>query len=91
MGLFLPTTSGNHVAGLQSTEDHQAGFLFLLQLLPLQGLGKGTQSLVISSAMVVAMPTCILSHFMGPIMERTDHRGVYVTASVMIYHKLLKA
>lgn len=99
MGLFT-TTPETIVAGFQSTEDISAGFLVSAVPLPLpvpmEGLGKGTQSLVISlfRYVVVIMPTAyLLSHFMGPdgVWNAFWITEVFTAiVSVMIYHKTLK-
>lgn len=99
MGLFT-TTPETIVAGSRALKIISAGFLVSAVSVTtsgaMEGLGKGTQSLVISlfRYVVVIMPTAyLLSHFMGPdgVWNAFWITEVFTAiVSVMIYHKTLK-
>ena len=99
MGLFT-TTPETIAAGSRALKIISAGFLVSAVSVTtsgaMEGLGKGTQSLVISlfRYVVVIMPTAyLLSHFMGPdgVWNAFWITEVFTAiVSVMIYHKTLK-
>lgn len=99
MGLFT-TTPETIAAGSRALRIISAGFLVSAVSVTtsgaMEGLGKGTQSLVISlfRYVVVIMPTAyLLSHFMGPdgVWNAFWITEVFTAiVSVMIYHKTLK-
>ena len=99
MGLFT-TTPETIAAGSRALKIISAGFLVSAVSVTtsgaMEGLGKGTQSLVISlfRHVVVIMPTAyLLSHFMGPdgVWNAFWITEVFTAiVSVMIYHKTLK-
>ena len=99
MGLFT-TTPETIAAGSRALKIISAGFLVSAVSVTasgaLEGLGKGTQSLVISlfRYVVVIMPTAyLLSRFMGPdgVWNAFWITEVFTAiVSVMVYHKTLK-
>ena len=99
MGLFT-TTPETIAAGSRALKSISAGFLISAVSVTtsgaMEGLGKGTQSLVISlfRYVVVIMPTAyLLSRFMGPdgVWNAFWITEVFTAiVSVMVYHKTLK-
>ena len=99
MGLFT-TTPETIAAGSKALKIISAGFLVSAISVTtsgaMEGLGKGTQSLVISlfRYVVVIMPTAyLLSHFMGPdgVWNAFWITEVFTAiVSVMVYRKTLK-
>ena len=99
MGLFT-TTPETIAAGSKALKIISAGFLVSAVSVTtsgaMEGLGKGTQSLVISlfRYVVVIMPTAyLLSRFMGPdgVWNAFWITEVFTAiVSVMVYHKTLK-
>lgn len=99
MGLFTATPE-TIAAGSRALKSISAGFLISAVSVTtsgaMEGLGKGTQSLVISlfRYVVVIMPTAyLLSRFMGPdgVWNAFWITEVFTAiVSVMVYHKTLK-